>query len=73
MIYQDLIFIHIPRTGGTSIEKSFGLTLGNEEKHLSAAELREKAGPEKWAQSFVFSFVRNPWDRIISLYHHTLL
>ncbi len=69
MIYQDVIFIHIPRTGGTSIEAAVGMKMGNNDKHLSALELRESVGEKKWKDSFVFSFVRNPWDRIISLYH----
>ncbi len=69
MIYKNLIFIHIPRTGGTSIETSLGLKMENELKHKSALEIRQRVREEKWTNSFVFSFVRNPWDRMISLYH----
>ncbi len=69
MIYQKLIFIHIPGTGGTSIEHSLGQTLENAEKYQTAREIQKKIGPEKFFRSFVFTFIRNPWDRIISLYH----
>ena len=69
LISEKLIFIHIPRTGGTSIESALGQKLGNDEKHLAASEIRKKAGDELWENAFVFSFVRNPWDRMISLYH----
>lgn len=69
MIYQNIVFIHIPRTGGTSIEASLGIQMGNDDKHLSASEIRAQLGEQNWQKSFVFSFVRNPWDRMVSLYH----
>ena len=69
MIYKNLIFVHIPRTGGTSIEKALGFQMGNQEKHLSAKDIRGQIGEVAWENAFKFSFVRNPWDRIISLYH----
>ncbi len=69
MIYKNTIFIHIPRTGGTSIESAAGISMGNEDKHLSASEIRENVGEEFWENAFKFSFIRNPWDRMISLYN----
>ncbi|MDG2079786.1 MAG: hypothetical protein P8J26_09845 [Pseudomonadales bacterium] len=38
------IFIHINKTGGTSIEKALGL----EKDHLSAAEKKAVIGKQKW-------------------------
>jgi len=61
------IFVHIPRTSGTSIEKSFGFD-NEQEKHLSAKQINSLIGQYVWNTCFKFSFVRNPWDRIISLY-----
>lgn len=66
-----IIFIHIPRTGGTSIEKAFDKNMWKNaplEKHLSAKEARKKYGKKAWEDYFTFSFVRNPWDRVISLW-----
>lgn len=69
MVHENIIFIHIPRTGGTSIESAVGRKLEKDWKHNTASLVRKKVGEEKWQNSFVFSFVRNPWDRMISLYH----
>ncbi|MFW6130630.1 MAG: sulfotransferase family 2 domain-containing protein [Atribacterota bacterium] len=75
MINHDLkcVFVHIMHTGGTSIE--FNLC-GNDwwkiekkTKHLMASQAKN-VYREYWKDYFVFSFVRNPWDRIISMFRH---
>lgn len=70
------IFIHIPRTGGTSIENHI---IGGDyakinllEKHLTAEKTIEIYGKDVWNEYFKFSFVRNPWSRIISVYNMSL-
>jgi len=86
------IFIHVPRTGGTSIESALNI-LGdwrNENlnlmfgyiqsvrikqivgisaflQHLTAAELRAII-PNEFGEYFRFAFVRNPWERMVSIY-----
>jgi hypothetical protein len=68
---NKFIFIHIPRTGGTSIEFGIGKDMWKEkpeEKHMSASQTKEKCGDEVWEEYFKFSFVRDPWERVVSLW-----
>ena len=63
-----VIFIHVPKVAGTSINKAiYGRTLG----HYTALEIQSKF-PKLYDSSFVFSFVRNPWSRILSAYRFAL-
>lgn len=63
------IFIHIPRTAGTSIEKwicgKSWWVIEPETKHLTASQAKE-IYKDYWDDYFKFSFVRNPWDRMVS-------
>ena len=62
---QGAIFIHVPKVAGTSINKAiYGRTLG----HYTALEIKNKF-PGLYKDSFVFSFVRNPWSRVVSAYN----
>jgi len=38
--------------------------------HIPAIKMRQLIGNELWASIFTFTFVRNPWDRMVSLYHY---
>ncbi len=63
------IFLHIPRTAGTSIEKWIVGTdwwkIEPETKHLLASQAK-RLYAEYWDEYFKFSFVRNPVDRMYS-------
>jgi hypothetical protein len=74
MLLDDLglIFVHITRTGGTSIEVALAgqdwWQISPQTKHMSARQIRIQVGEEKWADYFKFSIVRNPWDRVVSMF-----
>lgn len=75
------IFIHVSKTGGTSIEHalnpnipldkpSISDTTGNTkfiDKHWSAKRYQREY-PDEYKNFFTFAFVRNPWDRMLSNY-----
>jgi hypothetical protein len=59
------IFIHINKTGGTSIAKAIGLTV---KKHLTAEQVITQIGERAFNDAFVFTVVRNPWSKVVSHY-----
>ncbi len=85
---RKLLFIHIPKTGGTSIESALGIhgvdNRGNQQEpdlhlafgrlrpdcslqHLTLDELREEGClPPDHRSYYCFTFVRNPWERLVS-------
>ena len=73
---HKLILVHVPRTGGTSIEKYFNYNGeftkdgGDEQKHFNLDDYKKQLNDKQFKSYFKFSFVRNPWDIIISKYLH---
>lgn len=78
---HNFIFLHVPKTGGTSIEKAldshydidrFDYHFWHEESkhwsvHFTLQEMiRYKQIKKPVNKYFVFSVVRNPWERIVS-------
>ena len=67
------IFVKVPKTAGTSI--AVVLRAANVGKpHRDLREIRSAlasipAGPAFYESAFKFGFVRNPWDRVVSMYH----
>ena len=64
---HKFIFVHIPKTGGTSIESLF----------IRNAHIKDVPGKHHMVRNldgellkkyFAFTFVRNPWDRMVSYY-----
>tara|TARA_B100000287_G_scaffold363821_1_gene357737 strand:- start:482 stop:1120 length:639 start_codon:yes stop_codon:yes gene_type:complete len=76
------IFIHYPKTGGSSIESFFGGSDGPktthykdskgrkrttwEKHHMPAQEYIAENGHEIWDDYFTFTIIRNPWDMFVS-------
>lgn len=69
------IFIHVPKTGGTSIEKT---SLFDDQRertnqdvggHSNAMKFKHTF-PEEFNSYFKFAFVRNPWDRLVSAFFY---
>lgn len=66
--------VHIPRCGGTSIENAIigedwyhtDPVFGPASKHIIASTAK-KLYWKYWDDYFKFSFVRNPWDRMLSM------
>lgn len=55
---HNVLFIHVPKTAGTSMERAPFLGSGGHQTIREYTDIPESA--------FKFSFVRNPWDRLIS-------
>lgn len=71
--HHRCIFVHIERTGGTSIELALSgfdwwEKATRTEKHLTAQGCIRRYGERMWRRYFTFSVVRNPWDLVVSSY-----
>lgn len=68
---HKVIFIHNPKTGGSAIEEAFCGIPGTKKiggKHMNLTNLSNKFSKHRFNQYQSFAFVRNPWDRVVSLY-----
>ena len=66
---HKFVFIHIPKTGGSSIEYLFmPETIGKEGMCIHYAGKHSQLKDKRVTDYFTFSFVRNPFDRILSHY-----
>jgi hypothetical protein len=59
------IFIHVPRTGGTSIARAINAP----KPHVPIGRY-QLFDARRFDAYFKFAFVRNPWDRLLSSYSH---
>ena len=62
---KEFVFIHITKTGGTSIVDVTGRAF---RKHLTVKEVIKYVGKKNWDQVFTFTVIRNPWDKVVSQY-----
>lgn len=75
---RKLVCIAVPKTGSTSLHYALLSHLGIKFEtrsgapaiyHLTATDARLIMGPFKFDAYFSFGVVRNPFDRLVSLYH----
>ena len=82
------IFIHIPKCGGASVEDVLFKPIKERTtkdlwmfpskyqtgglQHLMASHIIEEVGEDIFKEYFKFSFVRNPWDKMISQFNYTI-
>jgi hypothetical protein len=63
------IFIHIPRTGGSSIERALcgrdWWEVEQNTKHIIASQAK-RLYEDYWDDYFKFAVIRNPWSRMVS-------
>ncbi len=76
--WRGYVFVHVPKTGGGSV---FHALIGSIPKsdrrlayaaghHATALDLRSMLGRDKWKAFFKFGFVRNPYERAISIWSY---
>jgi Sulfotransferase family len=89
---KKFIFVHIPKTAGSSIRRALTpytrtlkgrfvknvirppdcYHLSQMPPHTNAVQIRLLLGSEFYESAYSFAFVRNPWDREVSMYHYIL-
>ena len=67
---NNVIFIHVPKTGGTSMEHNSFIGGGGHRdiRFYKRIFLLTFSGLPAWEDIFKFGFVRNPYDRLASAY-----
>ncbi|MAM28747.1 MAG: hypothetical protein CMC13_06960 [Flavobacteriaceae bacterium] len=64
--YYQCIFVHIPKNAGLSVCYTlFGNTGGS---HRKIVDYKKIFAPNTFKKYYKFTFVRNPWDRLVSTF-----
>lgn len=66
---DDFVFIHINKTGGSSVQRALNIPF----EHDTALEKIARMGLKQWQKRYSFTVVRNPWDKVVSHYHYRIL
>lgn len=69
---KQLVFFRVPKVAGTSIHHGYFrehyLTLNKKTSNRAFSEWHKNITYKQFESLFKFTFVRNPWDRFVSLY-----
>ena len=71
---REICFVHIGKTGGTSVwrymQQTAAVARGEvsliKRRHSTAAQIASDVGKKRWGEALTFSIVRNPFDRFRS-------
>lgn len=66
---RPALFIHVPRTNGNTVKMMYRDHIYYF-SHDTALQVRARLANHKYYATWSFSFVRNPWERMISLYYY---
>lgn len=82
--WDDVLFIHIPKNAGTAIRLALYEAIGDKDRppqvyrmenkrhrvgvHAQAYKIRPRLDPIRWRNIWKFAVVRNPWERLVSLW-----
>lgn len=72
---EDVIFVHIMKTGGTSVREALPfeeIDIHRSLKHYTVRHIVNSVGLAAWQAAFTFAFVRDPWERLASLHRYLL-
>ncbi|MDD9868994.1 MAG: sulfotransferase family 2 domain-containing protein [Gammaproteobacteria bacterium] len=68
--FKNYVCIAIPKTGSTTVRSMCRRGIGDGTgRHETARSIIREIGMESWQKKFTFATVRNPYARVVSIYH----
>jgi hypothetical protein len=77
LVTDDFVFVHIPKTGGSFIQKAIADNMPVRDHEIAAADgawshTPYSSLPTHWRHLPAFCVVRNPWDWYVSWFHYQM-
>ncbi len=66
---ENAIFIHIPKTAGTSLLQVMEVNPPADHLRHATAAVYQRMHPDLWRSAYKFTFVRDPMDRLASAFY----